>query len=391
MWILTIILFYCSLITGANQDKTPQTDRVKPGAMQTELYLPLIANKNIGVVANSTSKINNTHLVDSLISSGIALKKIFTPEHGFSGTYSAGQFVDNSTYKNTGIPVISLYGNKKKPNSDDMAGIDIMLFDLQDVGVRFYTYLSTLHYIIEACSEHDVALVLLDRPNPNGFYIDGPVLEKQHSSFVGLHPVPVVYGMTIGEYALMIKGEKWISGTKSCSLQVITLKNYEHSLRPAINSKPSPNLPNMRSIYLYPWLAFFEGTNISVARGTDFPFQAIGSPELPQTTFSFTPKPNTGAKNPPHKEKKCFGFDLRAYGDIFGGKRDYLDLYWLLKIYDLYPDKKHFFTNYFDILAGTEKLRLQIIDGKSEDVIRASWQKDLDTFKSIRKKYLLYE
>lgn len=358
--------------------------QITPAAELTNEYYSKLTDKKIAIVANQTSLVGNTHLVDTLLSSGICVKKIFCPEHGFRGTADAGEIIVSSTDKKSGLSVISLYGKNKKPTLSDLQGIDIIIFDIQDVGVRFYTYISTLHYIMEACAENNVTLIILDRPNPNGYYIDGPVLKSKFKSFVGMHPVPIVYGMTIGEYAKMINGEGWLTKGEKCEMQIIPCKNYTHHSKYLLPVKPSPNLPNMQSIYLYPSLGLFEGTSISVGRGTEFPFQIIGCPSIDSTLFSFIPKSLQGAKNPLYENKKCFGFDLRNVSDSV------FTLKYIIKMYQLFPQKSAFFNPFFQKLAGNDDLIIQLREGKSEDDIRNSWKNDLDKFKEIRKKYLIY-
>lgn len=365
------------------------TAQVKVGAEQFEKYLPLLKGRKVGVVANQTSIVANTHLVDTLLSQKVKIKKIYSPEHGFRGVADAGETVNSNKDLKTSLPVVSLYGKHKKPTPEDFKGIDIVLFDLQDVGVRFYTYISTLHYVMEACAENNKKLIVLDRPNPNGFYIDGPMLEEEQKSFVGMHKVPVVYGMTIGEYAQMINGEDWLTNKVKCNLQVVKLENYNHSSLYSLPVKPSPNLIDMTSIYLYPSLCFFEGTLISVGRGTEKPFQIYGHPDLKNSTFSFTPKPTTGAKEPPYKDKLCYGVDLSSKADtVLNTKKIILE--WLIDAYKNSPDKEHFFNNYFNKLSGNVALKQQIIEGKSEDEIRQSWKDGIEKFKEVRAKYLLY-
>lgn len=365
---------------------------VKVGAQRTELYLPLLKEKVVAIVGNQTSLLGKTHLLDTLISSGIKVKKIFGPEHGFRGTADAGASVKTMKDSKTGLPIISLYGKKEKPTPADLKDVDVLVFDIQDVGTRFYTYISTLHYVMEACAENNKQLIVLDRPNPNGYYVDGPILEEKYKSYVGLHPVPIVYGMTMGEYAQMINGEKWLKGKVQCNLKVIPVTGYEHSDYYEIPVKPSPNLPNMGSVYLYPSLALFEGTVISVGRGTEWPFEVIGSPDLKNTKFKFTPHSIPEASlNPPYKDKECFGFDLRNFGDLFVKNTKCLYIYWLQGTYQNTPDKATYFNDYFNMLAGTATLKQQIIDGVSEKDIRQSWEPGLIKFKEIRKKYLLYK
>ncbi|MBR3287236.1 MAG: DUF1343 domain-containing protein [Bacteroidales bacterium] len=367
------------------------TTKILPGASQTAQYLPLLQGKRIGFVANHTSLIDGRHAVDSLLQCGINIRRIFSPEHGFRGTADAGETVSGGTDAATGLQIVSLYGNHKKPTSDDMFDIDLMVFDLQDVGARFYTYISTLHYVMEACAENQVPLVVLDRPNPNGQYIDGPVLEPDLTSFVGMHPVPVIYGMTIGEYARMINGEGWLAGGRQCQLQVIPCRNYTHASRYDLPVPPSPNLQTPLAIALYPSLCFFEGTPLSVGRGTDFPFMAFGHPDLQAGDFRFTPQSTAGAKNPPLLGRECRGTDLRTMSidDLYA--QPGLRLEWILFAYRNYPQKSAFFTSYFDTLAGTHTLREQISAGLSEEDIKASWEPGLEKFKSIRIKYLIYD
>jgi uncharacterized protein YbbC (DUF1343 family) len=365
-----------------------------PAAHSTGDYLELLRGKRIAVVANQTSVIrrssreSHAHLVDSLLALGIQIEKVFAPEHGFRGMQDAGEHVEDQKDPRTGLPIISLYGKNKKPNRDQLDGIDLVLFDIQDVGVRFYTYISTLHYIMEACAELGIPLLLLDRPNPNGHYVDGPLLEPEFRSFVGMHPVPVVYGMTIGEYARMINGEKWLDQGISCDLKVIKLKGYDHGTPYELPVKPSPNLPNARAVNLYPSLCFFEGTSISCGRGTEMQFQVFGSPDLPADhyPFSFTPRPNFGAKHPKHEGKLCHGADLRKEKYL-----DMLNLNWLIEAYAHHGDQDTFFNDFFARLAGTDKLRKSIEEGIPEEEIRSGWREDLRLFRLLRSKYLLYE
>jgi uncharacterized protein YbbC (DUF1343 family) len=365
-----------------------------PGAERPDLYLPLISGKSIAIVSNQTSMVGDVHLVDFLLSKGadiIRIMKVFSPEHGFRGTAEAGEAIFDRIDTITGLPVISLYGSHFKPSPDDLKGIDIVIFDIQDVGVRFYTYISTLHYVMEACAEKKIKCIVLDRPNPNGFYCDGNVLDTAGRSFVGMHPVPVVYGMTIGEYALMINGEKWLRGGMKCNLEVIKCKYYTHKRYYELPVKPSPNLPNQTSVYLYPSICFFEGTNISLGRGTSFPFQVYGSPLLPDKGFSFIPVSVSGAKNPPLEGLKCYGKDLRdAISDKLVPVRK-INLEWLINAYNDYPLKDKFFIPYFDVLAGGPTLREQIQRGMTADQIRKSWKPGLKEFRKLRQKYLLYK
>ncbi|HLY72353.1 MAG TPA: DUF1343 domain-containing protein [Puia sp.] len=380
---------------------------ILPGAERMSVYIPMLKGRTVAVFANQTSMVRNMHLVDALIKEGIAVRKIFAPEHGFRGVGDAGEGLKNGIDSATGISVISLYGSKLAPSADDLKDVDIMIFDVQDVGVRFYTYISSLQKYMEAAMENHKPLLILDRPNPNGFYVDGPVLDIKFASFVGMQPVPAVYGMTIGEYAFMIAGEKWLSEKANevysyyqtaqnstdtpFHFLVIRCANYTHKDKYILPVNPSPNLQNMQSVYLYPSLCFFEGTAISLGRGTDKPFEQFGHPSFPKNLYSFIPQSRPGAKNPPLLNQTCYGFDLtilNAEKEI----NDHLQLKWLIKAYELFPDKAKFFlaSNYFNKLAGTDMLMQQIKDGKTENEIRKSWQPALNEFKRIRKKYLLY-
>ena len=360
---------------------------IKTGADNYEKYLPLLKDKKVGIVTNQTGILSTkTHLVDFLLEKKIAVQTIFAPEHGFRGTADAGEHVVDGKDPKTGLSIISLYGDNKKPKAAQLAGIDVMIFDLQDVGARFYTYISSLHYVMEACAENGVPLIVLDRPNPNGGIVDGPLLEKEFTSFVGMHPIPLLHGMTIGEYAKMVNGEKWLKDGVQCKLTVIPCLDYNRKMDYSLPVKPSPNLPNDQSINLYASLCLFEGTNVSMGRGTEKQFQIYGSPFLTKTNFSFTPKPNFGAKDPLYNGKECFGEDLTAYP-----KLKQLELKWLLKAYQNTSDKTKFFNGFFPKLAGTKKLQQQIESGTSEEMIRKSWVKDLEAFKKMRVKYLLYK
>jgi uncharacterized protein YbbC (DUF1343 family) len=367
-------------------------NRIKTGAEQTEKYLHLLKNKNIALVANHTSLINQTHLLDSLLSLGIHVKQVFCPEHGFRGNAYNGEYIDDFTDPKTGLPMLSLHGKNKKPESKDLKEIDLVVFDIQDVGVRFYTYISTLHYVMEACAENNVELLILDRPNPNGYYIDGPVLEKNHTSFVGMHQVPIVHGMTVAEFAMMINEEGWLKNNVKCKLSFVACENYTHDSLYQLPVAPSPNLPNMQSIYLYSSLGFFEGTKINVGRGTDFPFQVFGGPEFLDSGLEYTPRSIDGvSKYPPHEGQLCNGVDLRSYpiNDLIKSKSINLD--WLIFGYNNSKDTHDFFIPYFYNISGNKHLKEQIIQKKSAEEIRKSWQPGLEEFKKIRKKYLLYE
>lgn len=391
-------------ISPSDKKVTPTSVKIKPiktGAERTHLYLNLLKGKNVAVVANQTSvliknkkdnlqnqqtnvKPKFTHLVDSLLSLNIKVKKVFAPEHGFRGKADAGEVIKDGFDAKTNLPIISLYGKNKKPTAAQLNGIDIVIFDIQDVGARFYTYISTLHYVMEACAEIGIEVLVLDRPNPNGHYIDGPVLEMAHTSFVGMHKVPVVYGMTIGEYGKMINGENWLKNGVTANLKVIPLENYTHKSVYNLPVKPSPNLPNSKSINLYPSLCFFEGTTVSAGRGTAMQFQIYGAPYFTKNSFSFTPQANEGAKYPKHKNTLCYGEDLRNYKNL-----TQIDISFLLKAYQQ-KENKDFFNNFFTKLAGTKKLQQQIKQGLSEQEIRKTWQKDIEDFKKVRSNYLLY-
>lgn len=360
------------------------------GAQQTSNYIELLKNKQIAIVGNPTSVLFNVkqkavHLVDTLLSHGINIKKVFAPEHGFRGTADAGEVIKDGIDIQTGLPIISLYGKNKKPNEQMLAGLDMVVFDIQDVGARFYTYISTLHYVMEACAEANIPILILDRPNPNGHYVDGPILDMKYKSFVGMHPVPIVHGMTIGEYAQMINGEKWLKNGIQCNIEVITLQNYTHQTHYSLPIKPSPNLPNDIAINLYPSLCLFEGTKISVGRGTDMQFQIFGSPEYLQKEFYFTPKPNFGAQNPKFNTKMCFGKDLRN-----NVKQKKLNLSFIIEAYKSIEKKTTFFNSFFTKLAGNKILQAQIESGKSKEQIRTSWKTGLDAYKMKRIKYLFY-
>ncbi len=410
--LLVNCLFSCAQINKtatSNNTTLSKNNHVITGAERMAVYLPMLKGKSVAVFANQTSIVGNTHLVDTLIKSGIKVVKIFGPEHGFRGDADAGEHVGDVTDKKTGIPVISLYGNHKKPTAEDFKGVDILIFDIQDVGVRFYTYISSLEYFMEAALEHHKPLLILDRPNPNGFYVDGPVLDKKFKSFIGMQPIPIVYGMTIGEYALMLAGENWLSENANkinaynittqpsadtpFHIQVIKCKNYDHNSKYELPVNPSPNLKEMQSVYWYPSTCFFEGTVLSEGRGTDKPFQVFGHPSLPKNLFSFTPKPNEGAKSSKCFYQKCYGWNLSGSTTEVLEKVDgKIQLKYLLDAYKLFPGKDSFFlqNNFIDKLAGNDQLKQQVKQGLSEEAIRKSWQPGLMAFKAIRKKYLLY-
>ena len=364
--------------------------QVLPGASDTKSYLPLIKGKKIGIVAHQASLIFNAkdpkHLVDLLLEKNIEIKAVFAPEHGFRGTADAGEKIESGKDPKTQLPIYSLYGKNRKPEASQLRGIELMIFDLQDVGVRFFTYLSTLHYVMEACAEMNIPLIVLDRPNPNAHYVDGPILSSEHKSFVGMHPVPIVYGMTIGEYAKMINQERWLNQGISCDLKIIPNQNYTHQTSYELPVRPSPNLPNAQAVSLYPSLCLLEPTVISVGRGTDHQFQIYGHPQLSNnTSFSFTPQPNFGSKNPKLKGEICYGKDLTQVV-----KPNKIELKWLLDAYSNFPKKDSFFLKGFERISGVSSLREKIMQGASEAEIRKTWTEDLENFKKIRAKYLIY-
>ncbi len=367
------------------------TAQIVTGAEQIKNYLPALKGKRVGLVVNQTSVINNVHLVDTLKKLNIKITTIFAPEHGFRGDHSAGAKIKSTIDEKTGLPVVSLYGKNYKPSADMMKKVDVIIFDIQDVGARFYTYISTLHYVMEACAENKKLLIVLDRPNPNGYYVDGPVLDMKFKSFVGMHPVPVVHGMTVGEYATMINGEKWLKDSLKCKLQVVKMKDWNHAIKYILPIKPSPNLPTPESITLYPSVCFFEGINYSLGRGTDKPFECIGKPGNTQGDYVFTPKNIKGvADNPPFMNKQCRGFLLTDYAKNIFPLNPSLNISWIIEMYQNDSTKDKFFNNFFNKLAGNDILIEQIKTGVSEEEIKASWQNDLMKFKKTRKKYMLY-
>jgi uncharacterized protein YbbC (DUF1343 family) len=362
--------------------------KIITGAEQMDQLLPLLQNKSVALMVNQTSVIGKTHLVDSLLRLKVNIKKILAVEHGFRGKADAGETINNAMDGATGLPVVSIYGSKEKqkPTAEQLAGVEVIIFDIQDVGVRFFTYISSLHYLMEACAENEKKLIVLDRPNPNGAYVDGPVLIPELRSFVGMHPIPILHGMTVGELAQMINGEGWLAGGKKCDLQVLSMKNYDHGKKYSLLIKPSPNLPNDHAIALYPSTCLLEGTVISVGRGTLTPFEVLGNPSLKNQSFEFKPVSIDGmAKNPPYENKTCYGVDLQK--DTVKG----LSLAYVIKMYHDYPDKEKYFTSYFDKLAGNKILKEQIKQGMSEDQIKDSWREEINQYKSVRKKYLLYK
>ena len=413
---LLIILTNCTAQKsqpGTNQQQVTKNNgeenRILPGAERISVYLPLIEGKRIGIFANQTSMVGNTHLVDTLKKLGVDIKVIFGPEHGFRGTADAGEKVGNYVDEKTGIPVVSLYGGKSRPDENDLKDIDILIFDLQDVGCRFYTYINSMQSFLEAALENHKPLLILDRPNPNGFYVDGPVLDPKFKSGVGKQPIPIVYGMTMGEYAKMLCGEKWLTEkaneinaynitTKQTAdtpfhMLVIKCQNYTHNSKYILPVRPSPNLPDMQAIYLYPTTCLFEGTALSEGRGTEKPFEYIGHPLLPKNMFSFTPHPNEGAKSSKHYGEVCYGWNFGGTsGEVLKKTDKKIQLKWIIDAYKIFPGKDSFFlkTNSFNRLAGNDILMQQVKDGKSEEDIRKSWEPALDEFKKMRKKYLLY-
>lgn len=391
--LITILIGFQLGCASETQIKSAkQNNNIIEAAQQIETYLPLLKGKKVALVTNQTSvifknsaKTEYTHIVDSLLSLKVDIKKVFAPEHGFRGTADAGESVKNSVDTKTNLPIISLYGTNKKPTPEQLADLDVIVFDIQDVGVRFYTYISTLHFVMEAAAEANIPVIIFDRPNPNAQFVDGPMLDIAFSSFVGMHPVPLVYGMTIGEYGKMINGEGWLTNNIKSDLTVIPIKNYDHQKEYDLAIRPSPNLPNAQSIHLYPSLGFFEGTTINAGRGTEFQFQRYGAPWFPEVDFSYTPQPNFGSKYPKHKDELCYGIDLV---DV---KKSYkVDPKWLIDAYNKTPKGEPFFGSTFNIHAGSEILQQQIESGFSADEIRLSWQDDVERFKVIRAKYLLY-
>jgi uncharacterized protein YbbC (DUF1343 family) len=421
---LPFLFLLISINPNCSRNVNPGPDslnaaNVQPGAEQMGLYMPLLKGKKVAIFANQTSTVGKGHLVDTLMKAGVNIKVIFGPEHGFRGTADAGEKVESAIDKTTGIPVVSLYGKKRKPSAEDLKDVDVMIFDIQDVGVRFYTFISSLQEYMETAIENNIPLLILDRPNPLGYYVDGPVLETKYRSFVGMQPVPVVYGMTIGEYAKMLLGEGLLSkeamdaytskvlaaiypaGAKYFSLNVIPCKNYDHKSKYVLPVKPSPNLPDIQSIYWYPSTCFFEGTVFSEGRGTDHPFQIFGHPSLPKTMYAFTPESRDGAKDPKLKGQKCYGWNVTGTpAEVLKKTDGKIQLSYLLEAYKLFPEKENFFIkpksgnmdeSFFNKLAGNASLMQQITSGKSEEEIRKSWGPGLTKFKSVRKKYLLYK
>ncbi len=392
--VFLLVLVACSAGVPVSTEKVVESVSGGPlltGADQTGAYLRLLKGKKIGVVANQTSLVGNRHLVDLLIDSGITVSKVFAPEHGFRGEAGPGDHVKSGIDPKTGIPLVSLYGSHKKPTKDDLDSIEVVVFDIQDVGARFYTYISTLHYVMEACAAYNIPVIVLDRPNPNGFYVDGPVLDTAFRSFVGIAPIPVVHGLTVGEYAKMAKGENWISDAVKCTLLVVPMAGYTHKTMYELPVRPSPNLPNMDAIYLYPSLCFFEGAKVSVGRGTEFPFQVMGFPGFKKGNYQFKPVEIEGViKDPPFENQLCNGLKMNNEKELIlkSGK---LQIQWIIDMYEASGDTAKFFIPFFDKLAGTDKLRKQIQAGWIVEDIRKSWQPDLNNYMLKRKKYLMYE
>jgi uncharacterized protein YbbC (DUF1343 family) len=366
--------------------------RVVVGAERLDTLVPQLDKRQVGLVVNHSSRVGPRHLIDTLLGRGVCVARIFAPEHGYRGQAEAGELVDNGQDARTGVPIVSLYGRAKKPRPEDLEGIDVVVFDIQDVGARFYTYISTLFYVLEACAENNVPVIVLDRPNPNGHIVDGPVLDMRLASFLGIAPLPIAHGCTVGELARMFAGEYWIRKGDRLDLTVITCRNYTHRTPYMPPVKPSPNLPDLRSILLYPSVCLFEGTVASVGRGTAMPFQFIGHPAFPDSSFYFVPRPNAGSSQPPFQFQACYGLDLSAVPLDSLQCSSRLELDWLLEFYWKYPDKENFFqaNNFFDLLAGTSNLRQLIVEGCSEEEIRATWEWDLQYYRKIRKQYLLY-
>lgn len=384
------ILLFC-LLLGCIIDPIHAQSPVITGAERTTAYLPLLEGKRVALLVNQTATLGHRHLVDSLLQLKVNIKKIFSPEHGFRGQADAGEKVGNSTDSQTGLPIVSLYGKHRQADAADLADVDILIFDIQDVGARFYTYISSLQELMEAAATYNKPLIVLDRPNPNGHYVDGPVLDTAFRSFVGMQPIPIVHGMTAGEYARMLNGEQWLKNGLQCQLMVIPCQQYTHRTLYRLPVKPSPNLPDMAAIYLYPSLCLFEGTVFSLGRGTDKPFQVFGHPRFPATSYSFTPRSMPGAKDPVLKGQRANGYDLSRDAVVLSPQNSHqLQLKWLLEAYSKYPDKAGFFNNFFNKLAGNSTLQEQIKAGKNETTIRQSWQPAIIAFKQIRKRYLLY-
>lgn len=394
-WVYLLNFLFIGSFYGQSSSELSFNKDIVVGAERLEEYVEWLKNKNVAIVANQTTILPTykVHLVDTLMALGVNVVKVFSPEHGFRGSADAGEKVKSGRDIKTGLEVISLYGKHKKPTKLDLKNVDVVIFDLQDVGARFYTYISTMHYVMEACVENNKTLIILDRPNPNGFYVDGPVLEENKKSFVGMHPIPVVHGLTVGELANMIVGEKWIVSDSSFDMRVITSLHYTHKDFYELPVPPSPNLPNMAAIYLYPSLCFFEGTTISVGRGTEYPFQVFGSPEVKEGTFSFKPTSKTGAKQPLYENQLCVGYSVKEFGEEHIREIKGIYWYWLCNMYESSVNQESFFlSNHFiDLLAGTDKVRKAIQEGTPAQKLTSMWEEDLTTYKKLRKNYLLYD
>jgi len=390
---ILLLVLSCNGQTAQVAVESPETKVGMPiivGAENTEAYYTLLQGKKIGMVVNQTSRIGSQSIVDTLISAGMDVVRIFSPEHGFRGEADAGAQVENGKDIQTGLPIVSLYGKNKKPTSEQFAGLDLIVFDIQDVGARFYTYISTMHYVMQTCAEIGIPLMILDRPNPNGNFVDGPIMEEEHMSFVGMHPIPIVHGMTVGEYAKMINGEGWLGKGLQCALTIVKCENYTHQRSYTLPVKPSPNLPNNLSIYLYPSICLFEGTAVSVGRGTDKQFQVLGYPDSGIGAFTFVPEPKSGATNPKYIGEECRGYDLSDSNAEKERKGNEISLQYLIDFYSDAKDKSTFFISYFTSLAGTENLQQQIEQGMSEQQIKATWEDGLIQFRKMRGKYLIY-
>lgn len=398
---LPVVVFSCFLnafisCADARQPHLPpgrQHKEILPGAYALKEYLPMLKGKKVALLINQTSRIGSVSLLDTLLQLHVDVRTVFVPEHGFRGTADAGAHISNTKDEKTGVPIISLYGSNKKPGPAQLSEIDIVVYDLQDVGTRFYTYISTLQYMMEACAASHIPLLVLDRPNPNGHYVDGPVLEDKYRSFVGMQRIPVVYGMTVAEYAKMLMGEGWVTEARGLDLKLIKCSNYDHNRHYSLPVAPSPNLKNMAAVYLYPSLCFFEGTVVSVGRGTEKPFQQWGHPKFAtHTDYFFIPQATTGASKPLYERERCFGRLIASEpGTALEWCNDLLQLKPLLEAYAWYADKEHFFNDFFEKLAGNDLLRDMIVSGRSEEDIRKSWAADIEAFKKVRKKYLLYK
>jgi len=385
---LAILIF----VTGcAKQPAVHEPAPVVVGAAQTEVYLPLLKDKRIGLVVNQTSVVDSIHLVDFLLSKEVNLTAIYAPEHGYKGTVERGEYIESSTDSVTGIPVFSIYGRTRKPSPEMLQGIDVMLFDIQDIGVRFFTVVSTMHNVMEACAENNIPFIVLDRPNPLGYYVDGPMMKPEFSNFIGLHQVPVVHGLTLGEFATMINGESWLKDSVKCDLEVVEIQNYTHAAKYQLPVVPSPNLPDMKSIYLYPTVCFFEGAEVNEGRGTWKPFQQFGAPWFTPRDHAYVPiSIPVLSLHPKFENDTCYGYDLSTISLEELQDIRQIQLKYVIEFYQKCPDQEHYFTNFFENLAGSDTLRKQIIAGHTEEQIRESWKADLERYKQMRKNYLLY-